>query len=583
MDGFVHFIEVDHPWTIECAALFLIPFLHEDVAIFGGSLMIVEHHLPVFLALASLYAGMVSSDFFLFGLGALARRSPWMHRILLRPWVERLGLWLSGHVARTVVLARFVPGLMFPVYVGCGLYGVSFPRFALTTMITAAVYLPIALFLISRFGEAVLSNLGYWSWFVAIGLFAVAAMNWVRSPKWQLLLRVSASGTRALLTRVGGVFEAADYVSHRGMPALGRLPTKVAIAERIPPVLFYIPLGVQWLWLGFRHGSMSLPTLANPKIEVGGLWGESKSSYLAMVGPAERRWLADYTTFRRGRGPAAVELDARWALHAALEAGLSFPLVAKPDIGWRGFGVRLIGSADELAAYVGAYPAGETILLQRVIDYEGEAGVLYARLPGSPSGTVISLTFRYFPYVVGDGRRSIRDLILGDQRAAWKVGHHFGFEAEHVGTTVRELDRVPTQGETVRLSFIGSNRVGGLYRDAREHITPELVQRFDEISRSIPEFYYGRYDVRFASTDRFRQAEDFIIIEINGAGGESINVWDPTMPLAQVYRELFAQQRLLFDIGARNRARGYRPAGSFAVLRNQWRQHRLILRYPPSS
>jgi membrane protein DedA with SNARE-associated domain len=583
LNGLTRFVEVDHSWIIECASLFLIPFLHEDVAILGGSLMVVEHHLPASLALASIYAGMVSSDLLLFGLGALARRSQWVHRILLRPRVERLGEWLSGNVASTVALARFVPGLMFPVYLSCGLYGVSFPRFTLTTILTAAVYLPTALFIMSRFGEAVLSNLGYWSWFVAIGLLTVAAMIWMRSPRWQLLLRVSASGTRALITRVSVVFEAANHFSHRGMPALGTLATKVAFAERIPPTLFYLPLLAQWLWLGIRHGSLSLPTITNPKIQIGGLWGESKSSYLAMVGPEQRQWIADYTKLRRGHGAAALKLDPRRALQAAVDAGLSFPLVAKPDIGWRGYGVRLIGSAEELSAYVCAYPEDETILLQRLIDYEGEAGVLYTRLPGSPTGTIVSLTFRYFPYVIGDGQRSIRDLVLADQRAIWKAGHHFGFEREHEGTTIRELDRVPTQGETVRLSFICSNRVGGLYRDGREYITPELVQRFDAISQSIPEFYYGRYDVRFATIERFRQGEGFRIIEINGAGGESINVWDPSMPLSQVYQELFAQQRLLFDIGAKNWARGFRPAGSVAVLRSQWHQHRLISRYPPSS
>jgi len=90
-------------------------------------------------------------------------------------------------------------------------------------------------------------------------------------------------------------------------------------------------------------------------------------------------------------------------------------------------------------------------------------------------------------------------------------------------------------------------------------------------------------DVRFASLDRFRQGEDFRIIEINGAGGESINVWDPKMPLGQVYRELFAQQDLLFEIGAMNRARGYRPCGLAEIFKSQWHQHRLIMRYPPSS
>ena len=583
MNALVRFAEAGHSWLIECIGLFLIPFVHEDIAILGGSVMIVEHRLPASLAIVSLYSGMVSSDLLLYGLGVLARRSGWIRRILLRPRFERLGHWLGGHVAITVALARFVPGIMFPVYLSCGLFRISFTRFALTTTFTAAVYLPVVLYLISQLGEAVLSNLGYWSWLVAVGILTVAVVNWVRSPNWQLLLRVSSSGAGALVTRVRAVFGSPEGISHRGMPALGNLPTKIALAERIPPFLFYIPLGVQWLWLGVRHGSLSLPTLANPRIEVGGLWGESKSSYLDMVGPDQRMWIADYTTYRRGNGSGAVELDIRRALQATVDAGLSFPLVAKPDIGWRGFGVRLVHSPEELSAYVRAYPENETILLQRVIEYEGEAGVLYARLPGAPCGNVISLTFRYFPYVIGDGQRSIRDLILVDQRAAWKAGHHFGFEPKHLGTAVRELDRIPAQGETVRLSFIGSNRVGGLYRDAREHITPELVRRFDAISRSLPEFYYGRYDVRFVSVERFREGEDFRIIEINGAGGESINVWDPTMPLAQVYRELFAQQSLLFEIGAKNRARGFRPSGTATVLRSQWRQHRLILRYPASS
>ena len=38
------------------------------------------------------------------------------------------------------------------------------------------------------------------------------------------------------------------------------------------------------------------------------------------------------------------------------------------------------------------------------------------------------------------------------------------------------------------------------------------------------------------------------------------------MPLRRVYAELFAQQRLLFEIGARNPVRGYRPSGTTKML-----------------
>jgi hypothetical protein len=89
--------------------------------------------------------------------------------------------------------------------------------------------------------------------------------------------------------------------------------------------------------------------------------------------------------------------------------------------------------------------------------------------------------------------------------------------------------------------------------------------------------------VRFASVERLREGKDFRIIEINGAGSESISAWDPEMTLWQTYARLLRHQRLMFEIGARNRARGWKPAGLLAVLRAARRQTRLIDRYPPSS
>ena len=53
--------------------------------------------------------------------------------------------------------------------------------------------------------------------------------------------------------------------------------------------------------------------------------------------------------------------------------------------------------------------------------YAGEAAVLYARVPGEPSGRILSLTFRYFPHVIGDGRLTLRELIAVDERAQWKA------------------------------------------------------------------------------------------------------------------------------------------------------------------
>ena len=217
IDALQRFLEAGHSELFECIALFLLPFAHEDVAILGGSLLVVEHQLPVGLALLSLYGGIVTSDFAIYGLGALMRRSPRIRRMLLSPRIDRLGHWLGSHTPEIVMMARLLPGLMFPLYLTCGLYRVSLLQFGLTTVLSAAIYLPIVFLLFSTFGTAVLSDLGYWAWILAIVIFAVAVFNWMRSPKWQFLLRVSSTGAGALVSRGDAVALLPDQVTHRGM------------------------------------------------------------------------------------------------------------------------------------------------------------------------------------------------------------------------------------------------------------------------------------------------------------------------------------------------------------------------------
>ena len=62
-------------------------------------------------------------------------------------------------------------------------------------------------------------------------------------------------------------------------------------------------------------------------------------------------------------------------------------------------------------------------------------------------------------------------------------------------------------------------RTDGLYRDARRHITPELEARLDAVARSMREFHYGRFDLRFASIDELMRGENFSIVDISGVGG----------------------------------------------------------------
>jgi hypothetical protein len=96
------------------------------------------------------------------------------------------------------------------------------------------------------------------------------------------------------------------------------------------------------------------------------------------------------------------------------------------------------------------------------------------------------------------------------------------------------------------------------------------------------EFHYGRFDIRFVSVARLQRGE-FTIIEINGAGSEAIQYWDPRVPIMAAFAGVFAKQKMLFAIGAAMRRRGAKSV-SIAALFRAWRaQQKLMARYPSSN
>ncbi len=148
-----------------------------------------------------------------------------------------------------------------------------------------------------------------------------------------------------------------------------------------------------------------------------------------------------------------------------------------------------------------------------------------------------------------------------------------------------ELDpnSVPAPGQVVRLSAIGSTRVGGLYRDGAAHITPALQAAVDAIACDMDQFYFGRFDVRFGAVAQLERGEGLRIMEVNGAGSEAIQAWDPDYGLWRGLLIIFAKQNLLFAIGAANRRRGVQPVSLWRLARLHFMQQRLLDAYPPSN
>ncbi len=339
----------------------------------------------------------------------------------------------------------------------------------------------------------------------------------------------------------------------------------------MPKWLICIPLVVQWFWLGLRYRSLTLPSAANPFITSGGLVGEGKLEYFRGMGHVARAATARHCGVENDGAKTAQQLLG--TLNGAL---LDFPLIAKPDLGLCGHGVRRIDDMAQLIDYLARFPRGEVVVLQEYLPQEGEAGIFYARDPVTGDGSIIGLALRTFPMVIGDGVRSVAELVAANPRAARikaSARHECRFTAS----------AIPAPGEVVRLATIGSTRVGGLYRDGAQHITSALIARIDTIARDMQEFHFGRFDVRFDSTDGLQAGTGIRIMEVNGAGSEAIDAWDPATGLIKGLRMIFRKQRLAFAIGAARRNEGTRPIALAELARLNSRQVRLIGQYPPSN
>jgi hypothetical protein len=358
-------------------------------------------------------------------------------------------------------------------------------------------------------------------------------------------------------------------IPHQGMPPLDLGGPAVSFFEFWPQRTFYAPMILYWLWLSAKHGGrFTLPTAANPLFPMGGWVGESKAAVFDLAGPYARRFIAPWTSFVR-----TAEATATDSLAQATRAGLQFPLVAKPDMGCRGVGVRRVRNEAELAAYIAGYPVGHRIVLQDLVDHEGEAGAFYVRKPNEPRGRIVSLTLKYFPYVYGDGRSTLRELIEHDRRAG-PLAHIYLPRHED------RLDMVLKPGEPFRIAFAGSHSRGTIFRNGNTFITEAMTDAFDAIAKDVKEFYFGRFDVRFASIADLQAGRNFKIVEINGAGAEATHIWDRNTKLSEAYAALMRQYAAMWEIGAANAQRGFKPARVRDLYRAYREEVALWAQYP---
>jgi membrane protein DedA with SNARE-associated domain len=176
---FLQIDDLDYSWLAKFVSLIVLPFADEDFAIILGGYIVVNQLMPVGLVALCIYVGMVASDCAFYGLGVGARRLPWVKRLAVNDRVRWFADTLRRNVFEVVALSRVVPGLGYVAFIACGWMRLPLGRFTLASLVVSALYLPLMLYLVVVFGDAMDDHVGLWAW--PLLLVAVAITGFVRN------------------------------------------------------------------------------------------------------------------------------------------------------------------------------------------------------------------------------------------------------------------------------------------------------------------------------------------------------------------------------------------------------------------
>jgi hypothetical protein len=310
--------------------------------------------------------------------------------------------------------------------------------------------------------------------------------------------------------------------------------------------LLVIPIWPLWIWYAFRLRCATWFTAVNPSMEDSGFVNESKITILNLI--------PDYLKPNTLFVPHINEFSM--VIQNPYFSKNNFPLIAKPDIGGRGRKVAFIKNLLELRIY--HEDIQEDYMVQEVINYETELGIFYIRIPNEPSGRITSIALKDFLKVKGDGKSSIEQLMKNNYRASLQI--------ERLRKTI-DLKLILPINETRLLEPIGNHSRGTTFVDAQHLINEKLNNVFNHICGQIPNFYYGRFDIRVKSIEDLYEGQHIFIMELNGLTSDAVHIFDPNARLRDAYKTQIVNCKLSYQIAKQNISNGTKPTPLFELIK----------------
>ena len=278
--------------------------------------------------------------------------------------------------------------------------------------------------------------------------------------------------------------------------------------------------------------------LANPAFPLGGLSAASKTEVNDHF-ETRSQYLQQLLI------PKDMPVTKKKSTARAFIEKISFPVIAKPDRGVVGIGVRKIYSLKELEELLETIPCD--YMLQEFCDYPLEYGIFYCRYPNREMGRVISLTEKCIPSVVGDGQKTVRGLI--------DLNPDIKFNKNNLLAHAKNLDHIPGKGEDYQILDQASHTYGCVFKDRNDDITDAMDAWMNDMCSEADGFYFGRFDMKIRDRESLRTGEGAKICELNGCWSEPIHIYDDNHTFTYAAKEMFRSYARAYKIAKLNKKR----------------------------
>jgi hypothetical protein len=228
--------------------------------------------------------------------------------------------------------------------------------------------------------------------------------------------------------------------------------------------------------------------------------------------------------------------------------------------------VRKIKSDEESCAYLAQIKTD--FIVQEFLDMPLEFGVFYIRKPSEEKGKIISINSKEMLTVVGNGKQTLKELVLKNDRAKLQL-------TRLSKIFYKDWNNVLPDGEILELNSIGNHCLGTKFLNGNSLITSQMNASFDSLSKQIPGFYFGRFDLRCSTIEDLEKGK-VKIMELNGCGSEPAHIYQPGSSLWDAYQVLYRHWKIMYEISIENHKRGT-PYLSFTDAKKNYLRVRAIL------